>query len=285
MTIHLDHTIVPARARSASAQRLAELLGVPGPKAARTVRAGLRQRRPDARLHRDRRRLSDLSLLLSRRRRRVRRHPRPHPGRGHRLPQQRARPGRHADQHRLRRPHDLLERSRGAPVGTSHGQLRAAGAMTCAGRRRMRRPAPMRRPRSTSGPTMRIHRLLAAALALASATVAAQDRRYDPKALARYDVSYMRCEAAFPEMKGHRDDAYLSLWRIRPGPKRRRAWPRSATARLQGRAAARRPPQRRRERAGRRQGARAPMQGPLGRDAADAEAGEVCAGLRRVARR
>ncbi len=66
---------------------------------------------------------------------------------------------------------------------------------------------------------MRIHCLLAAALALASATVAAQDRRYDAKALARYDASYVRCEAAFPDMKGHRDDAYLSLWRIRPGPK------------------------------------------------------------------
>jgi catechol 2,3-dioxygenase-like lactoylglutathione lyase family enzyme len=29
MTIHLDHTIVPARAKVASAKRLAELLGVP----------------------------------------------------------------------------------------------------------------------------------------------------------------------------------------------------------------------------------------------------------------
>ena len=29
----------------------------------------------------------------------------------------------------------------------------------------------------------------------------------------------MRCEASFPEMKGHRDDAYMSLWRIKPGPK------------------------------------------------------------------
>ncbi|HEX7441592.1 MAG TPA: hypothetical protein VF319_16010 [Caldimonas sp.] len=66
---------------------------------------------------------------------------------------------------------------------------------------------------------MRIHRLLATALALASATVAAEDRRYDPKALARYDVSYVRCESSFPEMKGHRDDAYLSLWRIKPGPR------------------------------------------------------------------
>jgi hypothetical protein len=66
---------------------------------------------------------------------------------------------------------------------------------------------------------MRIHRLLAAVLVLASAAVAAKDEVYDPKALARYDVSYVRCESSFPEMKGRRDDAYLSLWRIQPGPK------------------------------------------------------------------
>ena len=70
----------------------------------------------------------------------------------------------------------------------------------------------------------RFHRLLALALVLASTGVAAQERRLNPKALARYDVSYVRCEASFPEMKGHRDDAYLALWRIAPGPK--------ATARL-----------------------------------------------------
>ena len=65
----------------------------------------------------------------------------------------------------------------------------------------------------------RFHRLLAAALVLASAAAGAQDRRFDPKALARYDVSYGRCEASFPQMKGHRDDAYLSLWHVAPGPK------------------------------------------------------------------
>ncbi len=66
---------------------------------------------------------------------------------------------------------------------------------------------------------MRIHLLLAAALVTASALASAEDKRYDPKALARYDVSYVRCEASFPEMKGHRDDAYMSLWRMKPGPK------------------------------------------------------------------
>ena len=66
---------------------------------------------------------------------------------------------------------------------------------------------------------MRIHRLLAAPLIMASAMASAEDSRYDPKALARYDVSYVRCEASFPEMKGHRDDAYMSLWRMKPGAK------------------------------------------------------------------
>ena len=67
---------------------------------------------------------------------------------------------------------------------------------------------------------IRIERFLAAALVVASFGAQAQDhQRYDPKALARYDVSYVRCETSFPEMKGHRDDAYMSLWRIKPGPK------------------------------------------------------------------
>lgn len=76
---------------------------------------------------------------------------------------------------------------------------------------------------TTRNPSMRIHRLLAAALAVvlasASASAAAAGQGFDPKALARYDVSYLRCEATYPEMKGHRDDAYLSLWRVKPGPK------------------------------------------------------------------
>ncbi|MEO5845139.1 MAG: hypothetical protein ABIQ33_09885 [Caldimonas sp.] len=66
---------------------------------------------------------------------------------------------------------------------------------------------------------MRIHCLIAAPLVLACATAAAQNRSFDAKGLARYDASYLHCEAAFPEMKGHRDQAYLSLWRVKPGPK------------------------------------------------------------------
>jgi hypothetical protein len=64
----------------------------------------------------------------------------------------------------------------------------------------------------------RLLRLLPAAVVLASAGAVAQGS-YDPKALARYDVSYSRCEASFPEMKGRRDEAYLSLWRVQPSEK------------------------------------------------------------------
>jgi hypothetical protein len=65
----------------------------------------------------------------------------------------------------------------------------------------------------------RFHRLLCAAAVLVCAHAQAQDRPYDPKALARYDVSYAHCEKTFPEMKGHRDEAYLSLWRAEPNEK------------------------------------------------------------------
>lgn len=34
----------------------------------------------------------------------------------------------------------------------------------------------------------------------------------DAKKLARYDASYVLCEASYPEMKGHRDEAYLRLY-------------------------------------------------------------------------
>jgi len=65
----------------------------------------------------------------------------------------------------------------------------------------------------------RLLRLLPAVIVLASAGAHAQSRAYEPKSLARYDVSYTRCEASFPEMKGHRDEAYLNLWRAKPNQK------------------------------------------------------------------
>jgi hypothetical protein len=36
----------------------------------------------------------------------------------------------------------------------------------------------------------------------------------DPKAMARFDNSYTKCEAKYPEMRGARDEAYLSMWRV-----------------------------------------------------------------------
>ena len=47
----------------------------------------------------------------------------------------------------------------------------------------------------------------------------AQAMTIDAKALARFDRSYVVCEAKFPAMKGQRDEAYLSLWRIKPDQK------------------------------------------------------------------
>ena len=64
--------------------------------------------------------------------------------------------------------------------------------------------------------------LIGFAAALASAApvaIAAPARAFDAKALARYDISYAQCEARFPAMQGHRDEAYLNLWRIRSDDK------------------------------------------------------------------
>jgi hypothetical protein len=43
----------------------------------------------------------------------------------------------------------------------------------------------------------------------------------DPKAMARFDNSYTKCEAKFPEMRGGRDEAYLSMWRVKADDKAR----------------------------------------------------------------
>jgi hypothetical protein len=67
---------------------------------------------------------------------------------------------------------------------------------------------------------MRLPAIVVAAL-LCLTAVGAQARAYDAKALARYDVSYTKCEARFPQMQGHRDEAYLNLWRIKPDDKSR----------------------------------------------------------------
>lgn len=43
----------------------------------------------------------------------------------------------------------------------------------------------------------------------------------DPKAMARFDNSYAKCEAKFPEMRGARDETYLSMWRVKVDDKTR----------------------------------------------------------------
>lgn len=37
----------------------------------------------------------------------------------------------------------------------------------------------------------------------------------DAAAVARFDVGYARCEQIYPHMRGHRDAAYLAVWRLR----------------------------------------------------------------------
>jgi len=61
---------------------------------------------------------------------------------------------------------------------------------------------------------MRLVPTLIAASMLSLVAVSAEARPFDPKALARYDHSYVECEAKNADMKGHRDEAWLSLWRI-----------------------------------------------------------------------
>lgn len=59
--------------------------------------------------------------------------------------------------------------------------------------------------------------LLRAALAacIVAATASAQAFTVDAPGLARFDNSYVTCEAKLPAMRGHRDEAYLNLWRIK----------------------------------------------------------------------
>lgn len=54
---------------------------------------------------------------------------------------------------------------------------------------------------------------------LALSPFAAHAITVDAKNLARYDLSYVQCEAQYPQMKGQRDQAYLSLYRTRADKK------------------------------------------------------------------
>lgn len=40
----------------------------------------------------------------------------------------------------------------------------------------------------------------------------------DVKKLAQFDLGFAKCEARFAHMKGHRDEAYLALWKVRFTP-------------------------------------------------------------------
>ncbi|MET0335629.1 MAG: hypothetical protein ABW190_15260 [Rhizobacter sp.] len=41
------------------------------------------------------------------------------------------------------------------------------------------------------------------------------------KRLAQFDLGFAKCEARFAHMKGHRDEAYLALWKVRYTPAQR----------------------------------------------------------------
>lgn len=42
---------------------------------------------------------------------------------------------------------------------------------------------------------------------------------FDSRGVARFDVGYARCEAKFAQMKGHRDEAYLAVYRVKADEK------------------------------------------------------------------
>lgn len=67
--------------------------------------------------------------------------------------------------------------------------------------------------------TMKRHATLLLLLALVAPL--AQAMSIDPKALARFDHGYTVCEAKNPLMKGQRDPAYLSLWKVKADSKAR----------------------------------------------------------------
>jgi hypothetical protein len=55
------------------------------------------------------------------------------------------------------------------------------------------------------------------ALALLTLTTAtAHALPSEVKVLAQFDLGFAKCEARFPNMKGHRDDAYLALYKAKP---------------------------------------------------------------------
>ena len=60
-----------------------------------------------------------------------------------------------------------------------------------------------------------------AALLLALVVTETAAMSIDAKAMARFDHSYTKCEARYPQMRGARDEAYLSMWRVKADAKAR----------------------------------------------------------------
>jgi hypothetical protein len=66
-----------------------------------------------------------------------------------------------------------------------------------------------------------MHKSAALLTVLALVADAAHALSIDAKAMARFDLSYAQCESQFPDMRGRRDEAYLSLWRVKADEKAR----------------------------------------------------------------
>ena len=60
--------------------------------------------------------------------------------------------------------------------------------------------------------------LTALLMALSLGAADAHGFSVDARKMARFDLSYVACEARIPEMHGHRDEAWLALWRVKVDP-------------------------------------------------------------------
>jgi len=66
-----------------------------------------------------------------------------------------------------------------------------------------------------------MHRYTFLVALLALVAPASQALTINAKALARFDAVYVVCEAKYPDMRGHREEVYLSLWQARADDKAR----------------------------------------------------------------
>lgn len=62
-------------------------------------------------------------------------------------------------------------------------------------------------------------RIPSALVLIALLPAAAHALDVDAKKMARFDIGYAACEQQMPQMRGHRDEAWLSLWRVKPDAK------------------------------------------------------------------